>query len=75
LAVTFDADGNDSNDPSENGIVLNLGLITSLGAATNGRGGDIFFDGLDASLNVGPAPGSQYLQGSGAGLDGSFLGE
>jgi len=74
-AVTFDADGNNSNDPSENGIVQNLGLITSLGAATNGKGGDIHFDGLDSSSNVGPALGSAYLQGSGAGLTGGFLGD
>ena len=75
VAVTLDADGNNSNDTVENGIVQNLGVITSLGAVTNGKGGDIRLDGLDASLNVGPAAGSVYLQGSGTGLDGSFLSE
>jgi len=74
-AVTFDADGNNSNDPSENGIVQNLGVIISRGRPKGGRGGDIHFDGLDAGMNVGPAQGSVVLQGSGGGLAGGFRSE
>lgn len=66
VAVTFDSDGDDSDDPAENGIVRNLGLILSRGIGTGAIGGDVLFDGLDASLSVGPLPGVLDLLGSGA---------
>ena len=74
-AVLFDADGANSNNPMENGVVRNLGLIVSHGAPSNGDGGDVRFDGLDDGLNVGPAPGTLDLQGAGSGQNGGFRGE
>jgi len=72
-AVIFDADGPDSDDPSENGVVRNLGTILGRGAPFGGNGGDVLFDGLDAGLAVGPAPGFLDLLGSGTGVLGDFL--
>ena len=72
-AVIFDADGADSDDPSENGVVRNLGTILGLGAPSGGNGGDVLFDGLTAALAVGPAPGFLDLSGSGVGALGDFL--
>lgn len=71
--VTFDADGADSDDSGENGIVRNLGTILGRGGANNGNGGDVLFDGLDPALGVGPLPGNIDRLGSGAGFDGDFL--
>ena len=73
VAVTLDADGLDSDDPSENGVVQNLGTILGRGGPFDGNGGDVLFDGLDAGLAVGPAPGFLDLLGSGAGFLGDFL--
>jgi hypothetical protein len=75
IAVLFDADGANSNNPMENGVVRNLGLIVSHGAPSNGDGGDVRFDGLDDGLNIGPAPGSLDLQAAGSGQNGGFRGE
>jgi hypothetical protein len=72
-AVIFDADGLDSDDPSENGVVRNLGTILGRGAAFGGNGGDVLFDGLTAGLAVGPAAGFLDLLGSGTGVLGDFL--
>ena len=65
VAVTFDADGLDLDDPGENGVVRNLGLILSRGIGAGAFGGDVLFDGLDAALIVGPAPGTLDLFGAG----------
>lgn len=73
IAVILDADGLNSNDPSENGIVQNLGTIAARGAAFDGNGGDALFDGLTAALAVGPLAGLLDLSGSGAGFLGDFL--
>jgi len=70
-AVLFDADGNDSN-AATNGTVLNQGTIIARGGATNGNGGDILFDGLDASGTPGPDPGTIDVSGNGTGTAGSF---
>jgi hypothetical protein len=73
VAVIFDADGLNSDDPGENGIVQNLGTIIGRGAVFDGNGGDVLFDGLTAALAVGPSPGALDLSGSGAGFLGDFL--
>ena len=73
VAVTFDADCLDSDDPSENGIVQNLGTNIGRGGLFDGDGGDVLFDGLTAALAVGPAPGFLDLLGDGAGFTGEFL--
>jgi hypothetical protein len=71
--VVFDADGANTDDPLLNGIVLNLGQITTVGASLNGSGGNVRFDGLDAlTLLVGPLPGTQNRVGSGTGTAGTF---
>lgn len=65
-SVTFEADGNDSNNSSENGIVANLGVIYANSSSPGAKGGNIRFDGLNhQSQNPGPAPGSIDMQGSG----------
>jgi hypothetical protein len=75
VAVFFDADGNDSNNPLENGVVQNFGLIIARGEPENGKGGDIRFDGLNPALSVGPSSGSMDLMGAGSGLGGGFKSE
>lgn len=65
VAVIFDADGDDSDLPGENGIVLNLGIIISRGTGPGAFGGDVLFDGLDSLLAPGPLPGFLDLFGDG----------
>jgi hypothetical protein len=71
VAVSFDADGNDSNDSMENGVVLNFGSIITRGGGAGALGGDVVFDGLDAAYAPGPAPGVLDLQGDG--VSGEFI--
>ena len=66
IAITFDADGADSDDSAENGVVLNLGLILARGVGTGAFGGDVLFDGLDDTFAPGPDPGTLDLLGDGA---------
>jgi hypothetical protein len=71
VAVTLDADGLDSDDPAENGIVLNLGTVIAQGVGAGSIGGDVLFDGLDSGLSPGPSPG--FLDATGVAADGDFL--
>jgi len=73
VAVIFDADGADSDDAAENGIVQNFGTILGRGAPFDGNGGDVLFDGLDSGFVPGPAAGFLDLSGSGLGFLGDFL--
>jgi hypothetical protein len=66
IAVTFEADGIDSDDSAENGIVLNFGLILARGVGTGAFGGDVLFDGLNGLFAPGPDPGTLDLFGDGA---------
>ena len=72
LAISLDADGINTDDSAENGRVVNQGLIVTRGAATNGAGGSVAFDGLSEFGLVGPAPGNQDRSGSGSGAAGTF---
>jgi hypothetical protein len=73
IAVIFDAGGNlaASIDGSTEGIVLNLGTISARGRGSNGNGGDIYFDGKQAS-GLDPVSGTLNIGGTGAGVTGTF---
>jgi hypothetical protein len=72
IAVIFDAGGDlgTSPDGANEGIVLNLGTITARGRGSNGDGGDVYFDGKQASGGD-PVGGTQNLTGTG-GVTGTF---
>jgi hypothetical protein len=78
-AVVFDADDDlsTSTDSATGGIVRNLGSITARGGVSGGQGGDVYFDGRDATGAAvsSPAAGTQDRSGNGAGAAGDFVGD
>lgn len=79
-AVVFDADGTlgaSMTDSATGGIVQNLGSIVARGGVAGGTGGDVFFDGRDATgvTATNPAAGTQDRAGNGAGAAGDFVGD
>ena len=74
-AVTLDGDGADVVPAAAHGIVVNNGSILVKGAATNGNGGTIIFDGIAATGVVIPVSGTVDFSASGAGTIGTFTGQ
>lgn len=78
-AVVFDADGTlgSSSNSLTGGIVQNLGSIVARGGVPGGAGGDVYFDGRDATggAATSPAAGTQDRGGNGAGAAGDFVGD
>lgn len=76
VAVVLDADQNNSNSLSANGVIANFGQIIARGGAVNGAGGDALFNGLNTAGAVGPNPfepgGLLDLRRDGPGPNGAF---